>query len=145
MIQSDLDPESYIIHRKQAGKLPLANMGKVLVNDLHNSIQEFSEVLKDLTQGKVQSQLDINYTFDNSKIKGTLPVYDNNYIYITVSTTKLKHYIYPWISYLVAIAQDSAPKLDFTILFNQKRDKGKKQEKIAPFIILYSEHFVRFN
>jgi exodeoxyribonuclease V gamma subunit len=144
LIQSDLDPDNYIKQEKQSGKLPLANMGKVLVHDLYNSIQEFSEVLKNLTQGKVQSQLDINYTFDNSKIQGTLPVYDNNYIYYTVSTSKLKHYIYPWVSYLVAIAQDSAPKLDFTILFNHKEDKGKKKEKITPFNIFYSEDLCNF-
>lgn len=141
-LESDL--ASYITRKKQSGNLPLANMGKVLVHNLQPQIQEFNEVLLNVKAGKNETYIDINYSSGDCKIEGSLPVYGSNYIFYAFSNKRLKYIMSPWVSYLVAIAQESSPELDFTVLFNVKQEKGKKKENIRPLIIAYSDELRDF-
>ncbi len=135
LIRLDSEPDIYTIRQKKSGKIPLANMGNVLVRQMEEETREFKTLLQTVKGGNQETHLDVNYSAAGFTIIGTIPVYGNSYVYCNFSSGLLKHIMYPWINYLVAIAQETSPKLDFIALFNVKD---------APFLVSYSEELRDF-
>ncbi len=135
LIRLNSDTDLFTIRQKKSGKLPLANFGNVKVHQMNEEIQPFKNILENIKSGYQETHLDVNYSAVNCKIEGSIPVYGNSYVYFNVSTNMLKHVMKPWINYLVAIAQESSPKLDLILLFDGID---------SPFEISYSEELRDF-
>jgi exodeoxyribonuclease V gamma subunit len=143
-LRGDYDPVEYTNQKKRSGELPLSNMGKACVNIILQEIGEFNEAIRDIRSEQEKTEISVSYQHETSVIEGILPVYGNNYVFFAYSKSALKNVMKPWVLYLVALACDNTPPLNFIFVYNIKektRINGRSKEVEKPFVcsIPYSD------
>ena len=121
LLRTNINFQEYIDRKKKSGQLPLANVGKVVAEDMQEEILGYKQIVEDLKNNNPPTSLQITYEKEDVVISGNIIVYGNKYIYCVLSSSALRQIMDPWIRYLVAIAKEDSQPLEFIFVF--KKDK----------------------
>ena len=110
----DNQVETLLKTKKLSGEIPLANMGKALIAQLSENLNELKSLYKSIIDGRTSSFIDINFIIDNCKIVGRIEeIYDNMYVYVCNSSDLTKHIITAYIKFLAQKVQGKETDLVF--------------------------------
>jgi exodeoxyribonuclease V gamma subunit len=99
--------ENYITQKKLSGKLPLANMGKVVVKQMAEELVNIKNVFQLSIADKNHQPIDIQLTIDHSTIKGTIEeMYDQSLVSVCNSKNFQKYIIRAYLKYLLLKASN---------------------------------------
>ncbi|MFN9108812.1 MAG: hypothetical protein ACK5XN_01855, partial [Bacteroidota bacterium] len=116
-LNEEIEVTSYAERQKKQGNIPLANMGRVIVEELNNEMRPFKEKLNEIKGAAQERSITVHYVFEEASIvKGEVRVYGNKYIAVVNSSTALKYIMDHWIRYLFARAQEETA-LEFYFIF----------------------------
>jgi len=106
--------ENYIAQKKLSGKLPLANMGNVVVKKMAEELAEIKNIFQSNIADKKHQSIDIQITIDQSTIKGTIDeMYDRSLVCICNSKNIQKYIIRAYVKYLLLKASDIKAEMLF--------------------------------
>ena len=114
------DPLTYTDKAKKRGLLPLANMGEIIFSDIKEIITPFEEEIRFLKNGNLPERIPVYLRLEDTVIEGHLPVYGNLFIVCSISSKSLRDMMDAWVRYLVALAQNDYPALEFAFVFSKK-------------------------
>ena len=140
MAMNDTEIDEYYESIKKSGKLPLSKMGKAMMDDIVEDIEDLRSRFKDATNGLPKTSIEINFNLDNTLITGTVDaVYGNRFISVCNSSDALKYLLKAFVIYLGIIANGDK---DIEFIFipkklktNTKLDAGKISQAEAITIL----------
>lgn len=110
------DIELYLEREIKQGKLPLKNMGRLIVEEQWQLISELKIQYQSLIADNVEKTIVIDQTIDNVRITGTINnVFDRKYVTYTVSKNTLKYKVGAYLKMLFLCAEN---KIDSAVFIN---------------------------
>jgi exodeoxyribonuclease V gamma subunit len=140
MAMNDTEIDEYYESIKKSGKLPLSKMGKAMMDDIVEDIEDLRSRFKEATNGLPKTSIEINFNLDNTLITGTVDaVYGSRFISVCNSSDALKYLLKAFVIYLGIIANGDK---DIEFIFipkklktNTKLDAGKISQADAIAIL----------
>ena len=115
-VNTSPDPLTYTDKAKKRGLLPLTNMGEIIFSDIKEVITPFEEEIRLLKNGNIRERIPIYLRLEDTVIEGHLPVYGNLFIVCSISSKSVRDMMDAWVRYLVALAQNDYPALEFAFV-----------------------------
>ena len=109
LLNSEIDEELFLDKAKKTGKLPLANMANVVLEDANEKIEKLKNTYLELTKGLKADSENLNIKISGIEISASIyPVFNNRYIATNVSKSgsQGKYLLRAWLKHLCIIASD---------------------------------------
>ncbi len=124
---NDTEIDDYYESVKKSGKLPLSKMGKAMMDEIVEDIEDLRNRFNDATNGLPKTPIEIQFKLENTIINGTIDsVYGNQFISVCNSSDSLKYLLKAFVIYLGIIANGDT---DIEFVFIPK--KFKMNSKLA--------------
>ena len=121
MAMDDAEIDAYYESIKKSGKLPLSKMGKAMMDDIVEDIEDLRLRLKEATNGLPKSPIEIKFNLDDTLITGKVDfIYGNRFITVCNSSDQLKYLLKAFVVYLGIIANGDT---DIEFVFIPKKLK----------------------
>lgn len=121
MSMNDTEIDEYYESIKKSGKLPLSKMGKAMMDDIIEDIEDLRERFSDATNEMPKSPIEIQFEMGDALITGKVDsVYGNRYISVCNSSDQLKYLLKAFVIYLGIIANGET---DIEFVFIPKKLK----------------------
>ena len=107
LLVSEIDTEKYIDKAKKTGMLPLANMARVVLEEVEEKIKDLKETFLKLSKEYTPESENINLKLGKYEISSSIfPIYNNKYIAANVSgsSSQAKYLLRAWLKHLIIIA-----------------------------------------
>jgi len=99
------EEKKYLFRLKQAGRIPLAGVGRISYEDIKEEIQPFEELFREIVGDRRKTPVEISVSLDDSQINGKIKTFfEDRIIYVCNSSSLLKHITRAWIQYLGIVA-----------------------------------------
>jgi len=124
--QPEIDCEGYYERKNSVGMFPLKNMGYLAYSAIVDETKPKRELFNIVTQGLIETPIEIDVCIDNSIISGKIErVYGNKLVAYTDSKYFNKHIVSAYVSYIIALAQGK--KIGFVFLHFENKTQFEIQ------------------
>lgn len=124
MLQSHLineDMENPTLEKKRKGRLPFKNFGDRIIAKNEEEVAPLLDEISALIENKLTTTADVNFSFGNYRIKGKIGgLYDNTYLFATVSSDKWKYRIRSAIHFMLLTLNDETIKNGYYVSKDRK-------------------------
>jgi len=113
------EEKKFLFRLKQAGRIPLAGVGRISYQDIREEVQPFEELFREIAGDRKMTPVDISVSLDGSQINGKIKTFfEDRLIYVCNSSSLLKHITRAWIQYLGIVA--SGVSAHFYFIYRNK-------------------------